>query len=143
MCEWWYLGSVRYQGWPNGRRKKNSHVHCVNIILSSWNRRRLVIWIENLQKAKNVYTITLIYNTKLGVHMYNVKVMYKRIFYFDFFINDGNLRKYARLLSWSLPTRNPNFRLSHLFFTILYIIYLFLCILSRSDRFQSGFTFQS
>ena len=67
-------------------------------------------------RSKNVYTITLIYNTKLGVYMYGLKVMYTRIFfYFDFFINDGNSRKYPHLLSWSLSTRNPNFRFSHLF----------------------------
>lgn len=66
-------------------------------------------------KSQNVYPITWMYNTKLGVHMYNLKVMYTRNFYFNFFINNGNLRKCPRLLSWSLSTINPNFRLSHQF----------------------------
>ena len=83
------MGSVRFQRCLTMRvhrkKEKNSHVHCVNVIVSSRSRRCLVIEIENLQKEKIVYTISLMYNIKLGVHMYSLKVMYTRTFYFDFF----------------------------------------------------------
>ena len=83
------MGSVRFQRCLTMRvhrkKGKNSHVHCVNVIVSSWSRRCLVIEIENLQKEKIVYTIPLMYNIKLGVHMYSLKVMYTQTFYFDSF----------------------------------------------------------
>ena len=110
-----------------------------------WSRRCLVIEIENLQKEKIVYIIPLMYNIKLGVHMYILKVMYIETFYFAFF--SLMMENYENNLVFFLGHCRPETLISAsltYFHDSLWISPLFLCILSRSDRFNpnSCFTFK-
>ena len=43
---------------------------------------------ETWRWAKNVYTITLMYNTKLSVHKYSLNVMYTRFFFFSLILQN-------------------------------------------------------
>ena len=58
-----------------GRRKK-VHMYIVLTLcefMKSW--RLSYLDKKTYKKAKNMYTITLMYNTKLSVHMYSLNVM--------------------------------------------------------------------